>query len=69
MDEIINLINNVGFNAVCILGLGYFVKYVFDSYKTTVEGLQETLEKNTRIVEKLYEKLAGGDDDERQHGE
>ena len=66
--QIINdLIQNCGFPIACVLGLGYYVKYLTDTHKKEIETLRQALDNNTQIITKLYERfitIDGGDSDE-----
>ena len=68
MNEIAQLIATVGFPIVAALGVGYFVKYIFDKYTNDIKEMQaahreeskqfaDALNNNTIVLQKLCDKL------------
>lgn len=63
-----DLISNVGFPITCCVGLVVCLKYIVDHYTTLLKEITtahkaesdkfaEALEKNTVVLERIYEKL------------
>ncbi len=63
-----DLISNVGFPIACCVGLVFGLKYIIDHYtallkeittahKAESDKFAEALEKNTVVLERIYEKL------------
>lgn len=68
MNEISTLISTLGFPTVACIGLAWFCKYMidqsnthinrmFDMYATANKENREAIEANTRVIEKLLDKL------------
>lgn len=66
----VQLISSVGFPIVACLGMGWYVKYQTDNYRSEVKDMQkehkeeigkitEALQNNTLALQKLCEKLDG----------
>lgn len=64
----VQLISSVGFPIVACLGMGWYVKYQTDNYRSEVKDMQkehkdeigkitEALQNNTLALQKLCEKL------------
>lgn len=71
-----SFIQTVGFPAVCVLGMAYFVKYTTDQHHSEVEKLNEqhraemaevtaALNNNTLALQKLTDYIQLGKDDGR----
>lgn len=67
-NDIINIINNVGFPITCVLGLCWYVKYVTEQSRTTeaemrkehkeeVSKMIEAVNNNTLVLQRLIDKL------------
>lgn len=74
--DVIQLISSVGFPIVACLGMGWYVKYQTDSYREEVKDMQkehkeeiqkmsDALNNNTAALQRLCDKLDGGDKDGR----
>ena len=50
MNELINLISNVGFPIACVIGMGYWGK-------RTLDNLSSIIDRNTRVIEHLIVKM------------
>ena len=70
--DIVNIISNVGFPIACVIGLGWYVKYVTDKHEHEIKDLRESqektnaenrqaLENNTRAIQELVFYLKGSD--------
>ena len=68
MSEIANLIPTIGFPCLACIGVGSFVKYMFDKYTNDIKEMQsshreetkqfaEALNNNTVVLQKLCDKL------------
>lgn len=71
-----SFIQNVGFPAVCVVGMGYFVKYITDQHHEEIEKMNEqhraemaevteALNNNTLALQKLTDYIQLGKDDGR----
>lgn len=71
--DVIQLISSVGFPIVACLGMGWYVKYQTDNYRSEVKDIQkehreemekitDALNNNTLALNLLCEKLDGGKD-------
>ena len=70
--DIVQIISNVGFPIACVIGLGWYVKYVTDKHEKEIKDLRESqektnaenrqaLENNTRAIQELVFYLKGSD--------
>lgn len=68
VDSIITAVSTLGFPICCCLGLGWYVKYQTDAYRTEVKDMQrehkeeiskvtEALNNNTLALQKLVDKI------------
>ena len=68
INEIVTAITTVGFPVVACLGLGWYVKYQTDAYRSEVKDMQkehkeeiakvtEALNNNTLALQKLVDKI------------
>lgn len=57
MTDIASLISSVGFPIVSFLLAGYFIKYIFDKYTTSIQQLTEAVNHNTLTLTKLVENI------------
>lgn len=55
--DIVNAVQNIGFNAVFLLVMAYFLKYVFDRLQNTIDEFTSAIRDNTIAVTKMSEKL------------
>ena len=71
-----SFIQTVGFPAVCVVGMGYFVKYITDQHHEELEKMNEqhrqemsdvteALNNNTLALQKLTDYIQIGKDDGR----
>ena len=71
-----SFIQTVGFPAVCVVGIGYFVKYITDQHHEEIEKMNEqhraemsevttALNNNTLALQKLTDYIQIGKDDGR----
>ena len=71
-----SFIQTVGFPAVCVVGMGYFVKYITDQHHEEIEKMNEqhrqemsevteALNNNTLALQKLTDYIQIGKDDGR----
>ena len=71
-----SFIQTVGFPAVCVVGMGYFVKYITDQHHEEIEKMNEqhraemsevttALNNNTLALQKLTDHIQIGKDDGR----
>ena len=71
-----SFIQTVGFPAVCVVGMGYFVKYITDQHHEEIEKMNEqhraemsevttALNNNTIALQKLTDYIQIGKDDGR----
>lgn len=71
-----SFIQTVGFPAVCVVGMGYFVKYITDQHHEEIEKMNEqhraemsevtaALNNNTVALQKLTDYIQIGKDDGR----
>lgn len=57
MTDIASLISSVGFPIVSFLLAGYFIKYIFDKYTTSLQQLTESVNNNTLVLTRLVENI------------
>ena len=57
MEDILQVINTVGFPIAVCLALGYYIKYMTDNHQKEIESLRNVIADNTKIVTKLYEMM------------
>lgn len=73
VNQIIQLINGVGFPIFACIAMGYYIWWdkkqrAQDREKrelrerNTLEALKETVDNNTRIIQKLYDAIMKGED-------
>lgn len=57
ITEIVNMISTVGFPiAMCIM-LCWYVKSTNDSYRQDIKSLQQSIDNNTAVMNKIIDKL------------
>ena len=54
-------ISTVGFPIVMCLLFMYYIKYINDQHKDEIDKLSQSLNNNTLVMQKLLDKLGGGD--------
>ena len=63
MNDIINLITNLGFPIVCVIGCAYFINYIIkaerDENQKREEKYIETINKFSVVLEKVNDNLSG----------
>lgn len=63
MDVIMQLVSTVAFPiCMCILE-AWYIKYQLDTHNKEVDEFRKALDSNTIILNKLYERLDGGNKD------
>ena len=60
VETITQVISNLGFPIAVCLGLFWYLMKVNDAHKEETEKLRQTIENNTLIITKLYERMGGG---------
>ena len=62
MNDIINLITNLGFPIVCVIGCAYFINYIIkaerDENQRMEEKYIETINKFSVVLEKVNDNLS-----------
>ena len=62
MEDIINLITNLGFPIVCVIGCAYFINYIIkaerDENQKREEKYIETINKFSVVLEKVNDNLS-----------
>ena len=62
MNEIVNLITNLGFPIVCVIGCAYFINYIIkaerDENQKREEKYIETINKFSIVLEKVNDNLS-----------
>lgn len=61
VSEIIQAISTVGFPIVMCLLFMYYIKYINDQHKDEINKLSQSVNNNTLVMQKLLDKLGGGD--------
>lgn len=67
MDTVLGVISNLGFPIACVIGLGWYVKYItdkhskemttiMDKHETEVDKLRESHEKQTKELKESFDK-------------
>ena len=59
ITEIINMISTVGFPIAMCLMLSWYVKTTNDSYRNDIKSLQQSIDNNTAVMNKIIDKLEG----------
>ena len=58
---VVQAISTVGFRiGMCLLFM-YYIKYINDQHKDEIDKLSQSLNNNTLVMQKLLDKLGGGD--------
>lgn len=60
VSAIVQAISTVGFPIVMCLLFMYYIKYINDQHKDEIDKLSESLNNNTLVMQKLLDKLGGG---------
>ena len=61
VSAIIQAISTVGFPFVMCLLFMYYIKYINDQHKDEIDKLSQSVNNNTLVMQKLLDKLGGGD--------
>ena len=61
VSAIIQAISTVGFPIVMCLLFMYYIKYINDQHKEEIDKLSQSVNNNTLVMQKLLDKLGGGD--------
>lgn len=59
ITEIINMVSTVGFPIAMCLMLSWYVKTTNDSYRNDIKSLQQSIDNNTEVMNKIIDKLEG----------
>ena len=63
MNDIVNLITNLGFPIVCVIGCAYFINYIIKAERTENQKREEkyidTINKFSVVLEKVNDNLSG----------
>lgn len=59
ITEIINMVSTVGFPIAMCLMLSWYVKITNDSYRNDIKSLQQSIDNNTEVMNKIIDKLEG----------
>lgn len=57
VTEIINMVSTVGFPIAMCLMLSWYVKTTNDSYRNDIKSLQQSIDNNTAVMNKIIDKL------------
>lgn len=61
VSALVQAISTVGFPIVMCLLFMYYIKYINDQHKDEIDKLSQSLNNNTLVMQKLLDKLGGGD--------
>lgn len=59
MQELVQLISTVGFPIACTMVMWYLLEKERESHKESEKQMTEAINNNTRMMEKLLDKLEG----------
>lgn len=57
LTDLVSAIQTVGFNAVFLLIMSYFMKYMFDRLQNTIDDFTDAIKENTVAISKMSEKI------------
>ena len=57
LQQILELINTVGFPIVCCLMMGYYIKYSDEKHTEEINELRKTVDNNTMALTRVLDKL------------
>lgn len=57
MEEIVNIVSNVGFPIACVIVMFVQMEKVRESHKAESEKWIEAINNNTKVMEKVLEKV------------
>lgn len=60
VSAIIQAVSTVGFPIVMCLLFMYYIKYINDQHKDEIDKLSQSVNNNTLVMQKLLDKLGGG---------
>lgn len=61
VSAVVQSISTVGFPIVMCLLFMYYIKYINDQHKDEIDKLSQSVNNNTLVMQKLLDKLGGGD--------
>lgn len=61
ISAVVQAISTVGFPIVMCLLFMYYIKYINDQHKDEIDKLSQSVNNNTLVMQKLLDKLGGGD--------
>ncbi len=61
VSAVVQAISTVGFPIVMCLLFMYYIKYINDQHKDEIDKLSQSVNNNTLVMQKLLDKLGGGD--------
>ena len=61
MNEILASIKELGFPIVCCIVLAKYVNKMSDVYRSEIKELSNIIERNTDVLQKIYNRIVGGD--------
>lgn len=56
-SDIATAVQTIGFNAVFLLIMAYFLKYVFDRLQNTIDNFTGAIQENTKAVTEMSAKI------------
>jgi hypothetical protein len=70
MDTILSIVSNLGFPIACVIGLGWYVKYIsdkhsnemtsiMDKHEKEIDKLRDSHEKQTKELKESFDKNTG----------
>lgn len=57
MQDVITIINTVGFPIACVMFLGFYINKLSSQHKEESEKFAEALNNNTLVLQKLCDKM------------
>lgn len=57
MDAFVALIENQGFPVACVIALGWFVWWLVNQYKETINTIMTAQERQNKETQEVYQKL------------
>lgn len=65
-SDIATAVQTIGFNAVFLLIMAYFLKYVFDRLQDTIDNFTVAIQENTKAVIEMSAKIKDHFNDKKQ---
>lgn len=62
-NTIVTLIQSCGFPIVMCGVMAWYVKYQGDIHKTEIDAIRESVDNNTKILNRLCERMGNNDDE------